>query len=179
MPVHRRKPSIVTASEVATMRTLSSTSDSNASMYATERMVWCLTGRTLLARSAALQNEGFAHALTHETWRGRPINTGDDGFVTHWLHNRGWRLAFQSAPEAEVLTLVESAPNFARQLVRWRRSGYRTHVVLMMGEPGFWRLRREHPGYALKILRFLVKPLSTLVDAAAWIQTAYHWPCFA
>ena len=162
------------------MRTLSSSSDSNAAMYASEGTVWCLTGRTMLARAAALKDGGhFAHALTHETFRGRPINTGDDGFVTHYLLNRGWRLVFQSAQEAEVLTLVESGANFVRQLVRWRRSGYRTHVALMLHEPGFWRLRREHPGYALKILRFMVKPVTSIFHAAAWVQTIRHWPCVA
>lgn len=176
------------------MRALASSSDSNETAFVADGTVWCLTGRTMVVRAEALQpqhlqpqhikngnNEDddendFCHALTHETWAGKPINTGDDGFVTHWLLNRGWRITFQSAPEAEVLTLVEDAPNFARQLVRWRRSGFRTHSRLILHEPGFWALRRVYPGFAVKCARFLVRPLSTLILFSAWVDAIWRSP---
>jgi hypothetical protein len=158
------------------MRALATSSDSNASLYASEGTVWCLTGRTMVARAEALQSEAFYHALTHEIWRGKSINTGDDGFVTHWLRNRGWRLAFQSAPEAEVFTLVENGPTFVKQLVRWRRSGFRTYLRLVLSEPGFRQLYLEHPGFALKSVQLLIQPLGTALRAVAWFQSIRYWP---
>lgn len=133
----------------------------------------------MLARAEALHNDKFCYDLTHETWRGKLINTGDDGFVTHWLLNQGWRLAFQSAPEAEVLTLVESAPGFVKQLVRWRRSGFRTYLRLVLHEPGIKKFQQDYPGFAIKIIRFLVKPLSTLIHAVAWLLTIRSYPYIA
>ena len=168
------------------MRALASSSDSNETAFVDDGTVWCMTGRTMVVRAEALQRQhtktdnsdenDFCHALTHETWAGKPINTGDDGFVTHWLLNRGWRITFQSAPEAEVLTLVEDAPNFARQLVRWRRSGFRTFLRLILYEPGFWALRKVYPGFAVKCVRFLVRPLSTLILLAAWVDALWRSP---
>ncbi|KAH7014273.1 nucleotide-diphospho-sugar transferase [Microdochium trichocladiopsis] len=179
VPTERRKPGIVTASEVASVRALAGSAASNADLYAREGVVWCLTGRTLLARAAALQTPEFCHALTHDTWAGKKINTGDDGFITHYLMNRGWRLAFQSAPEAEVLTLVEPAENFIKQLVRWRRSGYRTYYALALHEPGFRTFYAWYPYFGRLVARFLVRPLTTVVHSLVWLHAFWAHPKFA
>ncbi|PGH27910.1 hypothetical protein AJ80_00460 [Polytolypa hystricis UAMH7299] len=179
VPTPRRNASTVTASEVMTMRALDGASDSNAILYAAEGTVMCVTGRTMVAKAEAVQTDEFDFALTHQTWNGRVINTGDDGFVTHWLRNHGWNLAFQSAPEAEIFTLTESGSRFLKQLVRWRRSGFRDFIALICFEPGFRRIFKKHPRYAVKSVLFILKPLTTALHLIAWSQCLYNWPYIA
>jgi cellulose synthase/poly-beta-1,6-N-acetylglucosamine synthase-like glycosyltransferase len=179
IPVERRSASVITASEVMTMRALQGSGDSNAIMYAAEGTVVCLTGRTMVVKAEAVQTEEFHFALTHQTWKGKIINTGDDGFVTHWLLNHGWKLAFQNAPEAEIFTLTESGSRFAKQLVRWRRAGFRDAIIMLCLEPGFYRSFRRNPGYALNRTLFILKPLTTTLHLIAWSRCVYEWPRIA
>ncbi|KAH7032670.1 nucleotide-diphospho-sugar transferase [Microdochium trichocladiopsis] len=180
VPPERRDANVITPSEVASIRAINSFVTLNAAEYARAGVVWCLAGRTLLARAAAVQTDDFCHALTHETWMGQKINTGDDGFVTHYLLRHGWRLAFQSAPEAEVLTRVEpAAGSFVKQLVRWRRSGYRSFLALVLDWPGFSRVYAEYPRFALSVVRYLLKPVSVVVHTVAWIHAFWVHPKFA
>ena len=41
-----------------------------------------LAGRIMVLHADAVQNDAFLSDLTRACWRGKPINTGDDGFVT-------------------------------------------------------------------------------------------------
>ncbi|KAJ1333162.1 N-acetylglucosaminyltransferase [Microdochium nivale] len=179
VPATRRAAGVITASEVASIRALSGSASANADSYAKEGVVWCLPGRTLLARAEGLPIDDFCHALTHEYWGSKQINTGDDGFITHYLMKRGWKLAFQSAPESEVLTLVEPAENFIKQLVRWRRSGFRTYLTLVLHDPGLWTLYSWYPGFSKLVLRFLLRPITTVVHSVAWAHAFYSHPKFA
>ncbi|RYP82002.1 hypothetical protein DL769_001759 [Monosporascus sp. CRB-8-3] len=115
----RRDPNTVTPWEVAAMRLLSDYNHGTAAQYAADGGVFCLVGRTMLARATAVQNPELLDALTNEFWRGKKINTGGDSFLTRWLHTKGWKFCIQNAPEAEVLPVVERDATSVKQLVRW------------------------------------------------------------
>lgn len=91
--------------------------------------------------------------------------------------DQGWKLAFQSAPEAEVVTRVEpSGGGLIGQLVRWRRSGFRHFLTLMLYSPGFWAVHAAYPLFARSIARFLLRPVTTAVHTAAWAHAFWTSP---
>ncbi|RYO92283.1 hypothetical protein DL766_001774 [Monosporascus sp. MC13-8B] len=70
------------------MRLLNGYNHGTAAQYAADGGIFCLVGRTMLARVKAVQNPELLDTLTSEFWRGKNINTSDDGFLTRWLHTR-------------------------------------------------------------------------------------------
>ncbi|RYP79600.1 hypothetical protein DL770_006601 [Monosporascus sp. CRB-9-2] len=179
IPAERQDPNTVTPWEVAAMRFLSSYNHGTAAQYAADGGVFCLVGRTMLARAKAVQNPEFLHALTNEFWRGKKINTGDDSFMTRWLHTRGWKFRIQDAPEAEVLTIVERDATFVKQLVRWRRSGFQGFVRRLTYEPGFFEIYKKQPYFARKLLQALFGPLIILIHLWAWATCIRDTPLIA
>ncbi|RYP64535.1 hypothetical protein DL771_008724 [Monosporascus sp. 5C6A] len=175
----RQDPNIVAPWEVAAMRFLGSYNQGVAAQYAADGGVFCLVRRTMLVRAKAVQNPEFLHALTHEFWRGKKINTGDDSFLTRWLHTKGWKFCIQNAPEAEVFTMVERDATFVKQLVRWRRSGFQGFIRRLTYEPGFFKVYKKQPYFARKLLQALFGPVIILIHLWAWATCIRDTPLIA
>ena len=93
-------------------------------------------------RAEILKDPSFQLSFTTESWMGLTLNSGDDSFITRWLMAHGWHFSVQSAPEAKVMTAVMEDSKFLKQLVRWKRNGFRFYTKALFWNPGFWRL---HP----------------------------------
>ncbi len=99
-----------------------------------------LTGRTALYRGAAVRDEAFLQAFTHDYWLGRYLlDSGDDCFLTQWMQAQGWEIRFQSAPEAAVLSTANETWGFTKQCVRWQRNTLRMSVRTVLYIPRLLR----------------------------------------
>lgn len=127
---------------MAALRCLDNHNSVQAVRFAADGGCFCLVGRTVLVRTAILQDPAFLHGITHDYWRGKALSSGDDVFVTRWLLNKGWKFRVQNAPEAEITTVVYPDSRFAKQLVRWQRNTVQALTTLLVYNPGFWALWR-------------------------------------
>ncbi|KAK7057621.1 family 2 glycosyltransferase [Favolaschia claudopus] len=147
----RRKRGIVTAAEVAALKYMDANQKLQAARFAADGGCWTLEGRTCLYRKDALQKANFRHALTNDMWMGKPLNTGDDSFITRFMITHGFKMAVQDAPEAEIFKVVmRDTSLYAKQTIRWQRTSLQTCTSLVLLDPGFWALRRQYPYLARK-----------------------------
>jgi len=101
----------------------------------------CLSGRTVAYRTEIINEDAFIEGFTDEVWgwqRNYKLNTDDDNFLTRWLVSRGWKIAFQNARDAEVLTDLEDNSKYLLQCVRWARSNWRSNITSMFVEGHVW-----------------------------------------
>lgn len=98
----------------------------------------CLSGRTVAYRTEILQNQDFLDGFVNETWGPKPLKADDDNFITRWLVSHNWRIAFQSHPEAEVVTMLEENKKFLLQCLRWSRSNWRSNLTALFVEGHVW-----------------------------------------
>lgn len=111
--------------------------------------VTCLSGRTAAYRSEIVKSPVFTRCFTRDFWLGRYLlDAGDDTFCTRWLIAKGWGIKMQTAPEAEVYTVVLDSPVFLRQVLRWARNSKRSSIRCILGVPKIWRFV-EHSFMAL------------------------------
>ncbi|KAG8156407.1 hypothetical protein KVR01_013748 [Diaporthe batatas] len=89
IPEERRDRNIVTPWEVAGTKFLFGGRGGGTAAFACNKWTWCLAGCTWLGRTAIFQDPEFIHALTTETWAGRPLNSGSDNIITRYLLQRG------------------------------------------------------------------------------------------
>ncbi|KAL8669444.1 MAG: hypothetical protein Q9168_005961 [Polycauliona sp. 1 TL-2023] len=77
----------------------------------------CLSGRTFAIRTGIIQNEQFVNGYRAEKWLGvlPLIAADDDNFLTRYLVNHGWEIAFQLTKEAELTTTLEDNSKFLAQ----------------------------------------------------------------
>lgn len=117
--------------------------------------IQCLSGRTCAVRSSIVQDNAFKDGFANEKWFfGIPLSKADDdNFVTRWLVNHGWKIAIQSAPQANMTTVVESSPAFVGQCIRWYRTTWRSNITSMFVDKTVWN---EQPWstYALHLSTF-------------------------
>ena len=102
--------------------------------------VTCLSGRTAAYRSEIVKSPVFIHCFTRDFWLGRYLlDAGDDTFCTRWLIAKGWRIKMQTAPEAEIYTVVLDSSVFLKQVLRWARNSKRSSIRCLLGVPKIWR----------------------------------------
>ena len=102
--------------------------------------VTCLSGRTVAYRAEIVNSPDFIQSFTSDFWLGRYLlDAGDDTFCTRWLITRGWQIKIQSAPEAEIYTVVLDSSLFLRQMLRWARNCKRSFIRCLIGIPKIWR----------------------------------------
>lgn len=130
--------------------------------------IWCLVGRTMLLRTAALKPGTFLDDLTNETFAGGLLQTGEDSFITRWLRRNGWELFHQDAREAEVFTEVKCDSTYVGQLIRWRRNGFQAFINQLFIDPGFRSIYQRDAYFARKLAEEFGRPLITLVHLIGW-----------
>ncbi|KAI1341046.1 nucleotide-diphospho-sugar transferase [Xylariaceae sp. FL0016] len=175
----RRSPDALTPWEVAGIRKLSSNNTKQRLLHASGGGIWCLTGRSMLIRTAAIKPGPFLEEWTNERFLGQLIQTGEDSFLTRWLRDQGWSLLHQDAPEAEVFTDVKRDAAYIGQLIRWRRNGFQAFIMQLFAEPGFRAIYRRDPYFARKLAEELGRPLITLVHLVGWAMAIVTSPKIA
>ncbi|OLN83731.1 N-acetylglucosaminyltransferase [Colletotrichum chlorophyti] len=170
IPRDRRDPAVITPWEVASLRSLDNQNNVQAVRFAADGGCFCLVGRTLLMRTEIAQDPEFLHAITHEYWRGKLLNTGDDVFVTRWLQAYGWDVSIQNAPEAEITTHVMRDSDLLRQMVRWQRNATQSQLCMVFEKPGFFKLYQKHPYMARKLIERLLRPIIAWTHIFAFVQ---------
>lgn len=101
----------------------------------------CLSGRTFGIRTSIIQNESFVEGFTDEKWLGVVplVAADDDNFLTRYLVNHGWKIAFQCVKEAELSTTLENNAKFLSQCVRWRRTTWRSNFTSLFVDRVIWQ----------------------------------------
>jgi hypothetical protein len=145
-------------------------------LHASGGGIWCLTGRTMLLRTAAVKPGKFLEEWTNEVFWGQPIQTGEDSFLTRWLRGQGWEVFHQDAPEAEVFTDVKRDSNYIGQLIRWRRNGFQAFIRQLFYDPGFLAIYKKDPYFARKLAEELGRPLITLIHLVGWVIAIIYSP---
>ena len=102
--------------------------------------VTCLSGRTAAYRSEIVKTPVFIHCFTRDFWLGRYLlDAGDDTFCNQSLIAKVCNINMQTAPEAEVYTLVLDSSVFLKQVLRWARNSKRSSIRCLLGVPKIWR----------------------------------------
>lgn len=112
--------------------------------------VCCLSGRTAAYRSRILRDPEFQWAFTHEFWLGKyHQHSGDDKFLTRWIHSHYWKTHIQACPEAELCSTFKASWLFLKQLLRWTRNTWRSDMRSLITERYLWS---RHPFTAFTML---------------------------
>jgi cellulose synthase/poly-beta-1,6-N-acetylglucosamine synthase-like glycosyltransferase len=138
IPPERRNTKVVTGWEIAAWYSLRGRGPALLGQHAVDGGIMCADGRTVLYRTAILQDKAFLRAFMNDRFRGRFMDSGEDIWVTRWLDVQGWKHGLQAAPEAAILSNVEETSKYVSQRVRWERSTIRTCLQFVC-EPGLWR----------------------------------------
>ncbi|KAK7548688.1 hypothetical protein JOL62DRAFT_500983 [Phyllosticta paracitricarpa] len=115
-----------------------------AATWAIDGGMSCVSGRTCAIRSCIFEDPEFLHAYTNEYifWGTiGPLNAGDDKFVTRWIYQKGWEIAHQKCPEAQIETILGvkgGAWRFWGQCLRWARTSARDNPKMIFRD-GLWR----------------------------------------
>ncbi|KAJ3129009.1 hypothetical protein HK098_002860 [Nowakowskiella sp. JEL0407] len=122
--------------------------------------VCCLSGRTAAYRTRILLDPQFQHSFTNEFWLGRfHQHSGDDKFLTRWMHSHNWRTAIQACPEAELKSTFKDNWRFLKQLLRWTRNTWRSDIRSLFVERYVWK---RHPFVAFSMLDKMFNPFTLL-----------------
>ncbi|KAJ3101590.1 hypothetical protein HDU97_001269 [Phlyctochytrium planicorne] len=122
--------------------------------------VCCLSGRTATYRTSILRDPNFQWEFTHEFWRKKyHQHSGDDKFLTRWMHSHGWKTYIQCCPEAELQSTFKDNWRFLKQLLRWTRNTWRSDIRSLFFERQIWK---RHPFVAFSMLDKFFNPLTLL-----------------
>lgn len=122
--------------------------------------VCCLSGRTAAYRTAILRDPDFQWKFTHEFWVGKYLqHSGDDKFLTRWMHSHSWKTFIQACPEAELLSTFKDNSKFLLQLLRWTRNTWRSDLRSVFVERYVWS---RHPFVAFTMVDKFFNPFTLL-----------------
>ena len=132
--------------------------------------VCCLSGRTAAYRTCILRDPDFQWKFTHEFWAGKYLqHSGDDKFLTRWLHSHGWKTYIQCCPEAELLSTFKNNSKFLLQLLRWTRNTWRSDLRSVFVERYVWT---RHPYVCFSMVDKFFNPLTLLAGPTLVIYGA-------
>ncbi|KAI9206705.1 polysaccharide synthase [Polychytrium aggregatum] len=122
--------------------------------------VCCLSGRTAIYRTKILRDPEFQWKFTHEYWLGKyHQHSGDDKFLTRWLHAHYWKTFIQSCPEVELLSTFKNNWTFLKQILRWTRNTWRSDIRSLFVERVVWT---RYPFVAFTMLDKFFNPITLL-----------------
>lgn len=129
--------------------------------------ICCLSGRTAAYRTSILRDPDFQWKFTHEFWLGKYLqHSGDDKFLTRWMHSHYWKTYVQACPEAELLSTFKNNSKFLLQLLRWTRNTWRSDLRSIFVERFVWS---RHPYVAYTMIDKFFNPLTLLAGPATVI----------
>ncbi|CRK17469.1 hypothetical protein BN1723_016421 [Verticillium longisporum] len=176
IPLERRNAAISTPWEAISVFGLDTFHNTSAARFGADEDTWVLVGRAQAIRGDILRDPAFLHGFVNETWRGVPIRTGNDAFITRWVVAQGWKMAYQVADGAEVHTIPLVDRTVMRQRARWLRNSHMFFSSALLWAPGFFEMRRETPYKARKMLERVFRPLITLVHFGVWLRACKMHP---
>ncbi|KAJ1537347.1 hypothetical protein HK096_009451 [Nowakowskiella sp. JEL0078] len=122
--------------------------------------VCCLSGRTAAYRTNILRDPEFQNSFRNEFWLGKyHQHSGDDKFLTRWIHSHNWKTAIQASSESELSSTFKDNWRFLKQLVRWTRNTWRSDMRSLFVERYVWH---RHPFVAFSMLDKMFNPFSLL-----------------
>ncbi|KAI8062410.1 glycosyltransferase like family 2-domain-containing protein [Gongronella butleri] len=122
--------------------------------------ICCLSGRTAAYRTLILKDPAFQYCFTNDLWRGKyPLNSGDDKFLTRWMHSHGWNTYAQVCKEAELFSTFKNNWRFVKQVLRWTRNTWRSDFRSLFTERYIWH---RHPYVAFTMVDKIFNPLTLL-----------------
>ena len=122
--------------------------------------VCCLSGRTAAYRTCILRDPDFQWKFTHEYWLGKYLqHSGDDKFLTRWMHSHSWKTYIQACPEAELLSTFKDNYRFLLQLLRWTRNTWRSDLKSVFVERHVWM---RHPFVTFTMVDKFFNPFTLL-----------------
>ncbi|KAJ8328042.1 hypothetical protein O5D80_003424 [Batrachochytrium dendrobatidis] len=122
--------------------------------------VCCLSGRTATYRTAILRDPDFQKEFTNEFWRGKyHQHSGDDKFLTRWMHSHSWKTFIQACPEAELASTFKDNWHFLKQLLRWTRNTWRSDIRSVIFERYVWT---RHPFVAFSMVDKFFNPITLI-----------------
>ena len=122
--------------------------------------VCCLSGRTAAYRTKILRDPDFQWKFTHEFWLGKyHQHSGDDKFLTRWLHSHAYKSFIQACPQAELQSTFKDNWRFLKQLLRWTRNTWRSDFRSLFSERYIWS---RHPFVAFTMLDKSFNPIALL-----------------
>ncbi|KAJ3032624.1 hypothetical protein HDV00_007318 [Rhizophlyctis rosea] len=122
--------------------------------------VCCLSGRTAAYRTRILRDPDFQWKFTHEFWLGKyHQHSGDDKFLTRWIHSHAWKSFIQACPQVELRSTFKDNWRFLKQLLRWTRNTWRSDFRSLFSERYVWT---RHPFVAFTMLDKIFNPITLL-----------------
>ncbi len=109
----------------------------NICCQAIDGSISTLSGRTSAYRSEILQCDEFRYQFQNDSWRGKPLNSDDDKFLTRFVYSHGWNIQIQSDSHAILETTLEEDWKFIDQCMRWVRASKRGNFTVMENE-SYW-----------------------------------------
>lgn len=103
--------------------------------------IFCVSGRTSAHRTKILTAPDFIHGFLHEyCFFGLvgPLHTDDDNFITRWMVNHDWKIAFQNTPGACIETTLGEYPKILTQCLRWVRTTWRSNFTSLFIDRTVW-----------------------------------------
>ncbi|KAK4495717.1 hypothetical protein PRZ48_012985 [Zasmidium cellare] len=150
----------------------------NCATNAIDGSLSTLSGRTAAYRTKILQHPDFYYYFTHDTWRGKPLNSDDDKCLTRYVYSHGHKIVLQFDPRAVIETTVEGDSKYLDQCMRWARAHWRGNFTVMENEKYWCSLRYLWGCYYIYLGQFqtpalLVDGMSfLLLSLALWDATA-------
>lgn len=96
----------------------------------------CLSGRTAFYKRSVILP--MLPQLTHETFLGKPVISGDDKRLTYLVLEAGWKVAYQR--NSHVATPgMENFSAYIKQRLRWTRNSLRADIKALLNG---WPFRR-------------------------------------
>mmetsp|Transcript_8704 Transcript_8704/g.27581 ORF Transcript_8704/g.27581 Transcript_8704/m.27581 type:complete len:788 (+) Transcript_8704:44-2407(+) len=148
----------------------------------------CLSGRTAAYRHQIVADPVFKSLFLRETWRGVPLQSGDDKFITRWLARHDWDVQMQLHPDCTAMTTFRPDATLLLQLLRWSRNTWRSDLRWVFGRVSLCGLAhlgsqaettvwRRHPLLGLILLEKMTTPLTFAAGAAVAVHgLTYSWP---
>ncbi|KAL3895816.1 MAG: hypothetical protein SGCHY_004471, partial [Lobulomycetales sp.] len=132
--------------------------------------VTCLSGRTAAYRTSILRDPDFQWEFTNEYWcKKYLLHSGDDKFLTRWMHSRCWKTFIQTHPDATLLSTFKPNWRFLKQLLRWTRNSWRSDIKSLLIERQVWL---SHPYTAFTMFDKFFNPLTLYFGPGAFIYLA-------
>jgi hypothetical protein len=132
--------------------------------------VTCLSGRTAAYRTSILRDPDFQWEFTNEYWVSKyHLHSGDDKFLTRWMHSHRWKTFIQTHREATLLSTFKDNWRFLKQLIRWTRNSWRSDFKSMFVEKYIWR---SHPFTAFTMFDKIFNPITLFFGPIAFAYLA-------
>ncbi|KAF2665789.1 hypothetical protein BT63DRAFT_377929, partial [Microthyrium microscopicum] len=112
-----------------------------------------LSGRTSAFRKSVFDSETFELEFLNDSWKGKPLNEGDDKFLTRWVYKHDWKIRLIADERAILETELDCGLKYFSQCMRWSRGHWRGNFRVMKME-SYWYRKHVWSLYATYLGQF-------------------------